>query len=207
MEDILFSPEGLRLEGNFRGRWSGYHLYFGPLMGPRYTWITKVGVKPPVEDIEVVVRGGVVQEYELLDEVTLDHDVIGYDCIDNPSPHPDEAGMQLKPMYVEALNQMMIAQRRWSNVVFGEEYCRGPVGAVKHIVKECQEVIDAVDQKLPLHEVHKELADIGLLWLDAVRRAGTNLPRMILLMSVKQKQCELRNWEQSSDGVFEHKRD
>lgn len=77
--------------------------------------------------------------------------------------------------------------RIWSEETFGTE--RGPIGPLKHLVKEVETEI-LVDG---LHDI-REYADVCLLYLDAVRRAGFKIKQLIHAAREKLQVCKSRTW-------------
>ena len=66
----------------------------------------------------------------------------------------------------------------WSQETFGNDEERGPIGALKHLRKEIDEIIEAPDDRW-------EYADAFTLIVDAARRAG--VPFIMLLNTAIQK--------------------
>lgn len=62
----------------------------------------------------------------------------------------------------------------WSQVTFGSDDERGPEGPLRHLLKEIDEVA-ANPGDISEH------ADVGLLWLDASRRARHPLPDLLMI--------------------------
>lgn len=63
-------------------------------------------------------------------------------------------------------------QSEWSQKTFGTDEQKGPIGALKHIIKEAQEAIENPDGV-------EEYADLLLLVLDASRRAEHDVRALI----------------------------
>jgi hypothetical protein len=82
-------------------------------------------------------------------------------------------------------------QAEWSRFVFGPDNVRGPVGPLKHMVKE-------IEKELLIHpdclKDIEEWADLLILWLDARRRAGFSLIEIIRAAQDKMKKNRTREW-------------
>lgn len=59
----------------------------------------------------------------------------------------------------------------WSRSTFGNDEVRGPVGPLKHLLKEVNEAISAASEG-EREELHVEIADCFMITLDAARRSG-----------------------------------
>lgn len=81
----------------------------------------------------------------------------------------------------------------WSTRTFGPDDEIGPVGPMKHLMKEAQEAVDAVNDPV-------EYADCLLLLLDGIRRAGLTLEQVVASAHEKMKINELRTWPAPEDG-------
>jgi hypothetical protein len=74
-----------------------------------------------------------------------------------------------------AIEKFAQAQKEWSAVTFGDAVMRGPVGALRHLVKEIDEEVRTEKD----HEKLKvEIADMLFLILDAAWRAGVSVETM-----------------------------
>jgi len=118
----------------------------------------------------------------------------------------------------------MVATRQadWSQQTFGSDKERGPIGPLKHLIKEADEAQSAwgawqaleasLDDdlasvaKLGLLE---ELADCSLLLFDALRRAGFTTVDLVSMMWKKQILNEKREWNVKVDNEspVEHVKD
>lgn len=80
----------------------------------------------------------------------------------------------------------------WSVATWGTD--RGPVGPIRHIASEVEEIIKAPDDIV-------EYADILLLWLDACRLAGFTLPEVVQAARDKHEVNKTkRAWAPAVDG-------
>lgn len=99
------------------------------------------------------------------------------------------------------LLSLAVDQKEWSEKTFGSYMERGPVGPLKHIMKECQE---AVDDPTDI----EEYADILILWLDSVWRAGFGLLPVIKAAQKKMEVNKTRKFSApTADEPMEHVRD
>lgn len=112
-------------------------------------------------------------------------------------------------------------QSEWSQATFGTDAERGPVGAWRHLQKECGETIEAWEKLRAAidsgesdevrHELAKkvavEVADQLLLWLDANRRSGLTILEVVKAAQEKMKINRTRRYARTPDGVpAEHDR-
>ena len=108
----------------------------------------------------------------------------------------------------------------WSNRTFGSEAERGPIGPLKHLVKEALVELLGYDEKavnnlllLP-HDRHgvedlDEYADLQILVNDAVRRAGYSWAELMTAADAKQAKNETRTYPKPAPGddtISEHDR-
>lgn len=100
-------------------------------------------------------------------------------------------------------------QADWSRSVFGPDEVRGPLGPLKHLAKEVQETIQAIENGDPTEEIAKEFADLLILFLDASRRAKYTVPQLVLIASDKMTENRARKWQTPTkpDEPVEHVRD
>ena len=90
----------------------------------------------------------------------------------------------------------------WSNATFGDESERGPVGPLKHIVKEIEGELLPHDPKDVI-----ELADVLILLLDATRRAGYDATQLVTAAITKMAINKKRTYRRVLEGeVSEHDR-
>jgi hypothetical protein len=87
----------------------------------------------------------------------------------------------------EVLCNFWREQSTWSQETFGSDSVRGPQGPIKHIIKECNEVLENPKDL-------KEYVDIGVLLCDATRRAGFTLEQLVNGMYEKLQENKNRNW-------------
>jgi NTP pyrophosphatase (non-canonical NTP hydrolase) len=112
------------------------------------------------------------------------------------------------------------SQSAWSQKTFGTDAERGPVGALRHMQKECDETIEAITElqrmaylkdphaHMQAQKVAEEFGDILLLWLDAGRRAGFKPIDVVLAAKAKMVVNKTRVYQKTPDGVpSEHVRD
>lgn len=92
----------------------------------------------------------------------------------------------------EKLVQFWLEQSIWSQETFGSDSVRGPQGVVKHIIKECNEVLENPKDL-------KEYVDIGILLMDATRRAGFTLEQLVNGMYAKLQENKKREWPKNGD--------
>lgn len=81
----------------------------------------------------------------------------------------------------------------WSRKTFGADREFGPVGPLKHLIKEAEE---ALQNPSDLHE----LADCMLLVMDASLRAGHDLNTFIRAMIEKREILKQRDYPKVADG-------
>lgn len=83
-------------------------------------------------------------------------------------------------------------QSIWSQQTFGSDSVRGPNGPLEHCEKECREARENPQDI-------KEYADIGILLMDAARRAGFTLEQLIDAMYDKLQENKSREWPKNGD--------
>lgn len=87
---------------------------------------------------------------------------------------------------------------RWSQETFGADDERGPLGPIRHLRKECDELEDHPTDP-------HEYADALLLVLDASRRAGVDLAALIKAGREKLEINKARSWPKGEpDQAIEH---
>lgn len=101
----------------------------------------------------------------------------------------------------EALDDLASSLSRWSQATFGTDQERGPIGPIKHLKKECDEVLADPTNR-------EEYADLLILVLDASRRAGIK-PLELIRASIKKMELnKTRQWGKPvNDEPVEHLRD
>lgn len=87
----------------------------------------------------------------------------------------------------DKLTDLIADQSTWSQKTFGTDQERGPLGALKHLEKEAREAQDKPNDGL-------EYADCFLLILDASRRAGIPIMKLLDLAKEKMKINKERKW-------------
>lgn len=103
--------------------------------------------------------------------------------------------------HLSPLTLLWLDQAQWSRATFGPDDKRGPAGPLKHLIKEAKEALaDPTDIV--------EYADCLLLILDATRRAGFTLTRLLDAAAVKQAENRRRSWPAPTDDEpVEHVRE
>lgn len=101
-----------------------------------------------------------------------------------------------------ALADLVEDQADWSQKTFGSDSERGPIGPLKHLIKEANEAIaNPTDPS--------EYADCLILILDASRRAGIKVMQLIEAAQAKMKKNKAREWPKceasNSEEPIEHK--
>jgi NTP pyrophosphatase (non-canonical NTP hydrolase) len=91
------------------------------------------------------------------------------------------------------LNDLAVDHAKWSQANFGTDEQSGPCRPLTHMAKEIKEALAAVEAG-DKENLLEELADLGLLWLDARRRAGHNLFAILLRMEEKMVENQTRQW-------------
>lgn len=87
---------------------------------------------------------------------------------------------------------------RWSQSTFGADDERGPLGPIRHLRKETDELEAAPTDP-------EEYADALLLLLDASRRAGIGLKELIAAARAKLEVNKARDWPKGrADQPVEH---
>jgi hypothetical protein len=95
----------------------------------------------------------------------------------------------------EVLCNFWREQSTWSQETFGSDSVRGPQGPIKHIIKECNEVLENPKDL-------KEYVDIGVLLCDATRRAGFTLEQLVNGMHEKLQENKKRDWPKCTDVQY-----
>lgn len=91
-------------------------------------------------------------------------------------------------------------QAAWSQKTFGADTERGPIGPLKHMLKEVQEVLEKPTDV-------EEYADLLLLLMDSSRRAGINPMALLQAARAKMRKNKQREWPKpTSDEPVEHVR-
>lgn len=100
--------------------------------------------------------------------------------------------------------EFMRDQAIWSQKTFGTDAERGPVGPLKHLIKEVQECL--ANPKDPM-----EYADLLILVADASRRAGLTPWDLLRCARAKMRENKEREWPEPSpdknDEAVEHVRE
>lgn len=104
---------------------------------------------------------------------------------------------------------------KWSRVTFGSDQERGPIGPLKHLIKEAKEALEAAEY-LNYNEdtkesgrviLYEELADCQFLVFDAARRAGMSYSDLISECFIKLEKNKARKWNKpEKDKPVEHER-
>lgn len=91
-------------------------------------------------------------------------------------------------------------QAAWSQKTFGSDSTRGPIGPLKHMLKEVQEALDNPTDI-------EEYADLLLLLMDSSRRAGFSPMSLLYAARAKMRKNKEREWPKpTSDEPVEHVR-
>lgn len=126
----------------------------------------------------------------------------------------------------DKLTDLVREQAEWSQKVFGPDNVRGPIGPLKHLEKEAKEAYEAAERiqglGIPvtldvaewkakaLAEYDKELADIFLLFLDAIRRSDIKFRTIVDEAYKKLQVNKSREWPEFDPSkvneAVEHKR-
>lgn len=95
----------------------------------------------------------------------------------------------------------------WQLTQFGTAEQRGPVGPLRHLVKEANEAIDSFGSGS--NELGKrEVVDCLFLTLEASWRSGMTLPELIELLWTKLRENRARSWPAvTADQPVEHVRE
>lgn len=90
----------------------------------------------------------------------------------------------------------------WSQETFGPDRKRGPLGPIKHLQREVEELLAAPDDR-------EEYADCLLLIFDAARRAGMASGDLVIEAHAKLAKNRTRKWNPNPDpdGFTEHERE
>lgn len=112
--------------------------------------------------------------------------------LNTPSNHQPEPPSSVAESFSRQLLDLAMRQADWSQRTFGTDADRGPIGAIKHLKQECDELLEAPDDPA-------EYADALLLILDASRRAGLTIGQLITAARDKQAINEKREWPTPED--------
>ena len=99
--------------------------------------------------------------------------------------------------FADSLTELVRDQSKWSQKTFGSDEERGPLGALKHLELEAKEAQQAVDSD----GIGEELADCLLLIIDASRRSGYPIARLIAEAKKKQAINQKREWPKPTDAT------
>ena len=105
----------------------------------------------------------------------------------------------------EKLSTLCETQAEWSQRTFGSDSKRGPTGALRHLQREAEEAIEAIND--PTYP--EEVADCLLLIIDAARRGGLSFEALVDAARDKQEINARRSWPAvgEDDGIpVEHVR-
>lgn len=110
-------------------------------------------------------------------------------------------------MIVNQLQELIEDQAKWSQKTFGADEARGPIGGLKHLVKEAGEALAAWESGHAF-EFRKELADCFLLLLDINRRSGSTFQGLVNDSLQKMELNKSREWPEAvDDEPVEHVRE
>lgn len=94
---------------------------------------------------------------------------------------------------------------KWSDKTFGTKEERGPLGPLKHLRKEVDEVIKDIEAE---NDPLEELADCLILLLDATRRSDFLARQLLEAAYIKMEKNRQRKWPKpTADGPVEHVRE
>lgn len=121
------------------------------------------------------------------------------------------------PRYEDDMERFWNEQAAWSNATFGDEKARGPMGPLKHLLKEANECISAAQfvnecadsaQRQAKEDLQTEIADGLFLVFDAARRSGLTYQTLLEKAFAKLEVNKKREWPKptSSDEPVEHDR-
>ncbi len=90
---------------------------------------------------------------------------------------------------------------QWQEATFGSRDQRGPIGTLRHLRKEVDEVIQELekDNGTP-SDLHEELADILFLLADSANRCGLNHVDLMKAAWAKLAKNQARSWPKPVDG-------
>jgi NTP pyrophosphatase (non-canonical NTP hydrolase) len=112
---------------------------------------------------------------------------------------------------MKGIRQFWNEQAAWSQATFGMDTERGPIGAVKHLRKEVDEVLEILQYEEPnpyREKLLEEFADCLFLLFDSCRRAGFGFKDLVRAAFVKLAKNKTRIWPTptKSDEPVEHQR-
>lgn len=87
----------------------------------------------------------------------------------------------------------------WSQKTFGLDSERGPIGPIRHLEKEVQEILEKIDNATTPEDLLEEFADAQFLLFDAVRRAKFTYTDLTLACFKKLEKNKGRVWKVPSD--------
>src|SRR5690242_9548239 len=98
------------------------------------------------------------------------------------------------------MRNLYLAHAHWSEDTFGTVAEKGPIGPLRHLIKEAQEAIEAT------HDA-SEFVDCLFLTFDAARRAGHSYEDLIAAGWTKLAVLKQRSYARdTSDNPVEHDR-
>lgn len=103
--------------------------------------------------------------------------------------------------FFELSSTTVTTHRNWSDETFGPRSEKGPIGPLKHLKKEVDEVLEDP------HEI-EEYADLAFLLLDSLHRAGFDCADLDSAMARKMDVLKARVYPKGDpDEPAEHDRD
>ena len=98
-------------------------------------------------------------------------------------------------------------QAEWSQATFGSDIERGPIGPLKHLIKEANEAIEALDDFYA--DAPMEIVDCFFLVIDASRRFGMTPIDLLALAEKKLEINRAREWQTGigKNQAIEHVRE
>jgi NTP pyrophosphatase (non-canonical NTP hydrolase) len=109
--------------------------------------------------------------------------------------------------YINPTQEFWFRHSAWSQLTFGSDAERGPLGALKHLEREAREAQLAFNAGLS-QDMQIEIADCLFLTFDAARRAGLSLDNLLDIAFAKLEKNQKRVWAKPTklDEPIEHVR-
>lgn len=103
------------------------------------------------------------------------------------------------------VQKFMDDNRIWTDQTFGK---LNAVAALKHLRKEVNETIEAIESNMPEEEIREEFADMFLLLLNACNKHGITFYALYANAERKMKINRERKWGKiNGEGFVEHVRE
>jgi hypothetical protein len=111
--------------------------------------------------------------------------------------------MPLRDDDIHNMEDFWDALAEWSVETFGPASVRGPIGPVRHLKKECDEITGAIEARRDVGM--DEYADLLFLTFDAARRAGLSFHALLEQAKRKLVVNKARQWPTpTSDEPVQH---